>query len=160
MQPSTTPEEDGRKTRGSERLEDLVGYHLRRASVFDLQGAVAALEAANTRPVPLSVLLSIVETPGITAAEICRSLGMQRANIVSILAELEERGLFLREADLADQRVQRLFPTRRGEEEASNGLVRIMAHERAMLQRLTASEQTELRRLLAKIWQDDDTKPR
>ena len=50
------------------RLEDLVGYHLRRASVFDLQGAVPALDPAKTRPVPMSVLLSIVEMPGISSA--------------------------------------------------------------------------------------------
>ncbi|EKJ8518157.1 MarR family transcriptional regulator [Pseudomonas aeruginosa] len=138
------------------RLEELVGYHLRRASVFDLQGAVSALEATNTRPVPLSVLVCIQETPGISSAEICRRLGMQRANIVSILANLEERGLFLRETDAADQRIQRLFPTRRGEAEAAHGLALLTEHERRLLHRLSAAEQKELRRLLAKIWQEDE----
>jgi len=42
----------------------------------------------------MSVLSVMIENPGITSAEICRMLGMQRANIVSILAELEARGLF------------------------------------------------------------------
>ena len=102
----TQPEQDPEDAKIC-RLQDLVGYHLRRASVFDLQGAVSALEPANTRPVPMSVLLSIIETPGISSAEICRALGMQRANIVPILAELEERGLFLREADESDQRIDR-----------------------------------------------------
>lgn len=137
------------------RLEDLIGYDLRRASVFDLQGAAAALEPANTRTVPMSVLLSIVEAPGISSAEICRALGMQRANIVSILAELEERGFFLRETDAADQRIQRLFPSRRGKEEAARWLGLITKHERNMLCRLSLDEQMELRRLLAKIWQED-----
>jgi DNA-binding MarR family transcriptional regulator len=141
------------------RLEHLVGYHLRRASVFDLQGAVPALEPASTRPVPMSVLLSIVEMPGISSADICRALGMKRANIVSILADLEERGLFLREADSSDQRIQRLFPTRRGEEEAVRWLAMIAEHERSMLYRLSAAEQNELRRLLAKIWQEDGPRP-
>lgn len=137
------------------RLEDLIGYHLRRASVFDLQGAAAALAPANTRTVPMSVLLSIVEAPGISSAAICRALGMQRANIVSILAELEERGLFLRETDAADQRIQRLFPSRRGQEDALRWLELIAEHERNMLCRLSRDEQNELRRLLAKIWQED-----
>jgi DNA-binding MarR family transcriptional regulator len=141
------------------RLEDLVGYHLRRASVFDLQGAVPALEPAGTRPVPMSVLLSIVETPGISSADICRALGMKRANIVSILADLEERGLLLRETDTSDQRIQRLFPTRRGEEEAVRWLRLIAKHERSMLGRLSAAEQNELRQLLAKIWREDGQKP-
>lgn len=140
------------------RLEDLIGYHLRRASIFDLQGAASALEPANTRPVPMSVLLSIIEMPGVSSAEICRALGMQRANIVSILAELEERGLFLRETDAADQRIQRLFPSRRGQEEAARWLSLIAEHEHNMLCRLSGAERNELRRLLAKIWQEDGPK--
>jgi DNA-binding MarR family transcriptional regulator len=157
--PQEMPKREEEVEASISRLVDLVGYHLRRASVFDLQGAVSALEPANTRPVPMSVLLSIVEMPGISSADICRALGMQRANIVSILADLEERGLFLREADSSDQRIQRLFPTRRGEEEAARWLALIADHECSMLCRLSAAEQRELRRLLAKIWQKDGPEP-
>lgn len=137
------------------QLEDLIGYHLRRASVHDLQGAVAALEPMGLRTVPMSVLFAIIETPGISAAEICRALGIQRANIVAILTDLEARGLFLRETDPADNRIQRLFPTRKGEEESNRAISLIAGHERKMLARLDAGEQAELRRLLAKIWQQD-----
>ncbi|MFT3690995.1 MarR family winged helix-turn-helix transcriptional regulator [Paenirhodobacter sp.] len=137
------------------RLQDLIGYHLRRASVFDLQGAVAALEPAGLRTVPMSVLFAIVEQPGISAAEICRALGIQRANIAPILADLEKRGLFLREADPADNRVQRLFPTPTGAEQAAQAIARIAAHEETMLSRFTPGEREELRRLLAKLWQHD-----
>lgn len=137
------------------RLRDLIGYHLRRASVFDLQGAVAALEPSGLRTVPMSVLFAIVEAPGISAAEICRALGIQRANIVSILADLEKRGLFLREPDPADSRIQRLFPTRKGEEAAQEAIWLIAAHEEQMLSRFTPGERDELRRLLAKLWQHD-----
>lgn len=137
------------------RLQDLIGYHLRRASVFDLQGAVAALEPAGLRTVPMSVLFAIVEQPGISAAEICRALGIQRANIVSVLADLEKRGLFLREADPSDNRIQRLFPTRKGTDEATEAIGLIAAHEEKMLARFTPDEKEDLRRLLAKIWQND-----
>lgn len=137
------------------RLSDLVGYHLRRASVFDLNGAVAALEPEGLRPVPMSVLQSIVEQPGISAAEVCRALGMQRANIVPVLADLDRRGFFLREADPADNRIQRLFPTRRGLEEAQRALARVAAHEARMLARLSPAERAELRRLLGLIWKTD-----
>lgn len=140
---------------GPVRLQDLIGYHLRRASVFDLNGAVAALEPSGLRTVPMSVLFAIVEQPGISAADICRALGIQRANIVSILADLERRGLFLRESDPADHRVQRLFPTRKGEEEAAQAIGLIAAHEDNMLARFTPGERDELRRLLAKLWQHD-----
>ncbi|MDQ0457819.1 MarR family winged helix-turn-helix transcriptional regulator [Rhizobium paknamense] len=138
-----------------EKLEVLIGYHLRRASIHDLNGAVAALNDVNTRPVPASVLLTIVENPGVSSADICRMLGMQRANIVSILSELEGRGLFVRETDPADQRIQKLYPTRHGQEEAKTFMALLQAHEDTMLQRLSAAERQQLRMLLAKIWQDD-----
>lgn len=138
-----------------QRLSDLVGYHLRRASVFDLQGAVAALDPAGLRTVPMSVLMTIVEEPGISSAQICRVLGMQRANIVSVLAELDKRGLFLRETDPSDNRIQRLFPTGAGKKEAARALALISEHEERMLAQLTLDEQHELRRLLQKIWDTD-----
>ncbi|OAP44160.1 hypothetical protein ATC00_24525 [Sinorhizobium americanum] len=53
-----------RTVRPARGLGDLLGYHLLRASAFDPQGALSALEPANTRPVPTNVLLSIIETPG------------------------------------------------------------------------------------------------
>lgn len=80
---------------------------------------------------------------------------MQRANIVAVLAELESRGLFLREADPEDNRVQRLFPTAKGREEAQRMLGLIRAHEDRMLAGLTLAERDELRRMLAIIWRED-----
>ncbi|MFK0166898.1 MarR family winged helix-turn-helix transcriptional regulator [Rhizobium sp. NPDC090279] len=134
-------------------LEHLAGYHLRRASVVDLQGATAALEGAGLRPVSLSVLCNIVEKPGVTAADICRVLGMQRANIVSVLADLEEKSLLLRETDESDQRIQRLYPTNLGGEMTARCLALLAEHEDRLLGRLDAGERSELRRLLSLVWQ-------
>ena len=147
------PQEDGAES--PPRLRDLMGYHLKRASATDLHGANAALEAAGVRTVTMSVLLTIAEQPGISSAEICRVLRMQRANIVPVLAELDSRGLFLRQTDAADHRIQRLFPTAKGREEAQHMLGLIAEHEERMLARLTPEERDELRRMLAVIWRED-----
>ena len=136
-------------------LENLIGYHLRRSSLVDITGVMAALADANIRPVPLSVLAMIVEKPGITAAEICRQLAIQRANIVPILADLESRGLFVREADPEDQRIQRLHATKVGRADYADWLASIQAHEERLLRRLTAAERAILRELLEKIWLED-----
>ena len=48
-------------------LRDLIGYHLKRASAWDLHGANTALEAAGLRTVSMSVLLTITERPGVSA---------------------------------------------------------------------------------------------
>lgn len=137
------------------RLRDLIGYHLKRASAVDLRGANAAIEASGMRTVPMSVLLTLAETPGISSADICRKLRIQRANIVPILAELEAKALFLRETDPADNRIQRLYPTARGCEEATRILALIAAHEDRLLAPLSTSERAELRRMLELIWNED-----
>lgn len=136
-------------------LDQLVGYHLRRASVHDLNGAVAALDDVGARPITMSVLLSIVEQPGSTSADICRMLGIKRANIVGLLQQLEARALFLRKDDPADQRIQRLYPTETGLQTALDWLNRIRQHEEKTLRRLSQDERAELRRLLALIWNEE-----
>lgn len=138
------------------KLEDLIGYHLRRASVHDLQGAAAVLEPLGTRLVPLSVLAKIVERPGTSSAEICRILGMQRANIVSILAELEAKSFITRQADPIDQRMQRLIPTEEGMKVCQHWLALLQKHEEQAFVRLSASEREQLRQLLTKVWQTQD----
>ena len=43
------------------------------------------------------MLALIEERPGIRAAELCRVLGIKSANMVALIAELEERGLVERD---------------------------------------------------------------
>jgi DNA-binding MarR family transcriptional regulator len=136
-------------------LRDMIGYHLKRASARDLLGANASLADLGLRTVAVSVLLTIAEQPGISAAEICRVLRLQRANIVPILMELELRQLFLRETDPDDNRIQRLFPTARGLEEVQAVLDRLKTHEDNLLAALSPAERDELRRMLALIWRED-----
>lgn len=138
------------------RLEDLIGYNLRRASLVDLQGATAALERAGTRVIPMCVLSTVVERPGVTSAEVCRLLGMQRANMVPILAELEAKGLVFREADPLDQRVQKIFPTQDGLEQGMQWLTLLADHETKLLSRFSDRERQDLLRLLSKLWQEAD----
>lgn len=138
------------------RLEQLVGYNLKRASALDMIGSAIAVEAQGLRIVPLSVLLTIVDHPGLSSADICRQLKMQRANIVPILAELERRQLIERQAAETDNRVQRLFCTREGKETAETALARIAEHEVHLLRRLSIRERATLVRLLALVWREGE----
>ncbi|MGO4831482.1 MarR family winged helix-turn-helix transcriptional regulator [Rhizobiaceae sp. 2RAB30] len=139
--------------RSASVLEDLVGYHLRRASLADMSGVTGVLADLDARPVPFSVLTLIVENPGITSAEICRQLMIQRANIVPILAELDAQSFFVRNADPRDQRIQRLYATEIGSRAQADWLARVRTHEERLLQNLTSSERDTLRQLLEKVWQ-------
>lgn len=134
------------------RLDDFIGYHLRRASVLDMNGAAKALEATGLRVIHMSVLLTIAESPAISSAEICRILGMQRANIVGVLGDLEKLGLVDRTPDSFDNRVQRLTLSAKGEAMAAQTLAAMQAHEEELLARLSRDQRSQLRQLLAVIW--------
>lgn len=134
------------------RLDDFIGYHLRRASVLDMNGAAKALEATGLRVIHMSVLLTIAESPAISSAEICRILGMQRANIVGVLGDLEKLGLVDRAPDSFDNRVQRLTLSAKGGTMAAQTLAAMQAHEEELLARLSREQRSQLRQLLAVIW--------
>ncbi|CAH2603931.1 MarR family transcriptional regulator [Rhodovastum atsumiense] len=135
------------------RLDDLIGYHLRRASMFDMQDfATHFADTKLLRPVPFSVLCRIDEEPGITAAGLCRMLSLQRSNIVPILAELDEAGLLERRSDSLDQRLLRLFLTRTGKRTLASWRQRVKQREDELFAHLTTTERATLLRLLAKAW--------
>lgn len=137
---------------GESRLEDLVGYHLRRASVADMNDFVRCFRAEGLRPIPFSVLCAIDEQPGTTSAEICRILGLQRANIVSILAEFDERGLIERHSDPNDQRIQRLSLSAEAKSLLPCWRARVVEREEKLFHTLTAGERRTLCELLARVW--------
>lgn len=136
----------------SRRLADFTGYHLRRASALNMQDITNALAAVGQRPSGFSVACIINEQPGITSADICRALGLQRANIVPLLEELSAAGYISRIDDEKDKRVQRLYLTDTGYESLETWHEIALSHEDRVLSKLTSPERELLRELLIKIW--------
>lgn len=140
------------------RLDDLVGYNLRRASALMLSDFGAMFAGTSLRPTSFSVACVIEEQPGMTSAEICRILGLQRANIVTLLAELDSADVIRRVDDADDKRIQRLYlnEERRGDLR----IWRAMAgeHEERVLKRLSADERDALLAMLRRIWRDEEVK--
>lgn len=136
----------------SRQLEDFVGYHLRRASALNMQDITSAFAAIGQRPSGFSVACIINEQPGTTAADICRTLGLQRANIVPLLDDLSGAGLISRVDDENDKRVQRLYLTDAGYEALGHWHGIAMIHEERTMAKLSATERDLLRTLLVKVW--------
>lgn len=134
-------------------LDDLLGYHLRRASILDLAGFAEAL-GDEIKPVAFTVLCLIDETPGITAAEIGRQARLQRANLAPMLAEFDGRGLIERRLDAEDQRIQRLHLSQLGARAVADWRERALAQEDRTFGALTSDERETLRGLLSRIWKD------
>jgi len=93
-------------------LQHYVGYALRRAQLAVFQDVIATLAEVDLRPAQFSVLILADTNPGIVQSRASAALGIQKANFVPLLTELERRGLIERVA--VDGRTNGLFLTRKG----------------------------------------------
>lgn len=132
-------------------LDGLVGYHLRRA--FTVVGADFTRAVAETemRQVLFGILSIIARWPGINQGNVGRLLGIQRANMVSLVGELVHRGLVLRETAREDRRAFALSLTPDGEAMVKRCFALIAEHEARLLSDLSAAERAMLIELLRRI---------
>jgi DNA-binding MarR family transcriptional regulator len=92
-------------------LTDYLGYALRRAQMAAVAEFLEAFKEVDLRPTQFAVLIIISENPGVRQTEVCDALGIQKANFVPLLNELERRGLALRKSVAADRRSSALHLT-------------------------------------------------
>jgi len=88
-------------------LDALVGYHLRRALAVVGNDFARALDGTAMRQVPFAILAMVEANPGINQGAVGRALGIQRANMVSLINELVDRDLLDRQI-APDESVQTL----------------------------------------------------
>ena len=74
-------------------LSGYVGYAVRQAHGVILADFNHALAQLNLRPGQFGVLVLINQNPGTSQSSVSAALGIQQANFVATIAELEKRGL-------------------------------------------------------------------
>lgn len=132
-------------------LRDLIGYALRRA-----QGAVYAdlhdsLSEIDLRPVEYTLLLMVAENPGASQSGVCEALGIQKANCVPTMSELERRGLILRKKSTSDARSYELHITAKGRRILRRAGEVQASHERKLIERIGVNGRDQLLDLLGKL---------
>ncbi|OYY92082.1 MAG: MarR family transcriptional regulator [Sphingomonas sp. 28-66-16] len=132
-------------------LEQLVGYHLRRTSSIFATDFSRAVAGTGMRQVLFGILSIIRANPEINQGNVGRILGIQRANMVSLVNELVDKGLLHRETSSEDRRAFALTVTPTGEALVDACLAEIRAHEERLLDQLSAGERATLIRLLMLI---------
>lgn len=132
-------------------LDDLVGYHLRRASAAFATDFARALAGTGMRQVLFGILSVVSANAGINQGAVGKSLGIQRANMVALINELVDLGLLDRKTSDGDRRAFSLTMTPAGTAKLSECLVRIRAHEAEMLSDLAPAEHETLVALLTRI---------
>ena len=132
-------------------LDQLIGYHLRRASGAFGADFHLAMEGTGLRQVLFGILSIVSNSRGINQSSVGKLLGIKRANMVSLINELNDMGLIDRVEDPRDRRAMSLTVTAAGTALMREGLKRIREHEERMLAGFTDGERQILLELLRKI---------
>jgi DNA-binding MarR family transcriptional regulator len=131
-------------------LSGYVGYALRRAQLWSVAAYLDAMKEVDLRPTQFAVLILIHENPGIRPTEICATLGLQKANFVPLLNELERRTLVVRQG-VSDRRSSALHLTPEGKALHERALKLHENWENLVIERLGAEGREQLLALLQKL---------
>lgn len=133
-------------------LHDSLGYVLRRAQIAVFQDFTRVMRKLNLRPAQYAVLAIIAANPGLKQTQVSEALGINRANFVPLLDELERRRLAKRERAVADRRSHALYLTPKGQAVFEQAYREIQAnHERRLTERTGARGKRQLIELLGRI---------
>nr|WP_295662402.1 MarR family transcriptional regulator [Polymorphobacter sp.] len=132
-------------------LRSFAGYHLRRAAVVFAANFANAMQTTKVRQVQFGIMSVVAANPGMNQGTVGRALGIQRANMVTLINELVDRDFIARNGSIGDRRVVSLSLTAAGEAALADCLAPIAAHEEAMLANLDANEREQLIDLLDRI---------
>lgn len=132
-------------------LGSFAGYHLRRAAFVFAASFTNAMQTTKIRQVQFGILSVVAANPGMNQGTVGRALGIQRANMVTLINEMVERDLIARNGSLGDRRVVALSLTAAGEAALADCLAPISAHEEVMLATLDADDREQLIVLLDRI---------
>lgn len=119
-------------------LNEHLGYFIRRAQVWVFQDFIRALKNLELSPGQYSVLHVIDANPGLSQAELGRTLGIERARLVRVLHRLDKRGLTRRLQSSADGRTHALRLTPKGQETILRASELARQHEERLIGKLGA----------------------
>jgi DNA-binding MarR family transcriptional regulator len=132
-------------------LRELIGYALRRAQgvvYSDLNEGLARLEL---RPLQYTLMLIVSENPGVSQSGVCDVLGIQKANCVPSMSELERRGFVIRRKSTADARSYELHLTAKGRRVLQRAGEVQSLHESRLIERIGIEGREQLLTLLGKL---------
>jgi DNA-binding MarR family transcriptional regulator len=132
-------------------LTGYVGYALRRAQgvIFaDLKDSLAEL---GLRLGQFAILTLISQNPGASQSSVSGALGIQKANFVTTIADLERRGFVTRRKSAADGRTYALELTARGRRVLERAAELQSVHEARVTARLGARGREQLLELLGRL---------
>jgi DNA-binding MarR family transcriptional regulator len=132
-------------------LVGYVGYALRRAQGVVFADLSQVLAPLMLRPVQFTVLLVIDQNPGSSQSCVSEALGIQKANFVATIADLEGRALIRRRKSEFDARSYSLHLTARGRALLERAVELQSQHEARVIAQIGLEERLHLLDLLQRL---------
>lgn len=136
---------------GDYRVEDQVGFLLRRANQRHTAIFADGMAEVDLTPMQFTALVKVVEHGKVTQNLLGRLAAMDPATIQGVVRRLIDRGLVARADDPLDRRTIVLAATDAGMALARRAVVAARRITEATLEPLTAEERAALASLLSKI---------
>ena len=132
-------------------LSSYVSYALRRAQGVLFADFNDTLAELGLRPGQFAVLTLISSNPGASQSSVSAALGIQKANFVATITDLELRGFVARRKSVADGRSYALELTPRGRRVLERAAALQKEHEAKVTARLGVRGREQLLDLLGKL---------
>ena len=132
-------------------LDELVGFHLRRAQSVVFDKFMQVMKDQKVTPGQFGVLTLIEENPGLNQSGLASALGIERSTMVAVINMLEDRGLVSRKESPVDRRSYILSLTGQGSELLGIVNNKVRHHEAVITAVLDEQEKETLIRMLKKI---------
>lgn len=133
------------------RLEDQVGFWLRRAYQRHMAIFAAAMEDLDLTSTQFAALVKLRDQGATAQTELGRLTGMDRATISGVVARLQKRGLVDFRPDPQDGRARIVGLTGAGDELLARALERVGQVSDQTLAPIGAEEAETLREILRKL---------
>jgi DNA-binding MarR family transcriptional regulator len=133
-------------------LTDLVGFHLRQAQIAVFRDFAATMGALDLSPGLFAVLVLIDGNAGLKQSDLARAVHLDRSTVVSVVDNLERRGLVERQAVANDRRSNALRLTATGAALLKRAKRRVAEHEKRLARDLDAGDRATLVALLQRIF--------
>jgi DNA-binding MarR family transcriptional regulator len=133
------------------RLEDQVGYWLRRAYQRHMAIFAAVMSDLDLTSVQFAALVKLRDMKAVTQTELGRLIGIDRATISGVVSRLQKRGLLQFRLDPLDRRSRIIALTAAGEALLGQALQRTEQVGEDTLAPISEAERAALREMLRKL---------
>lgn len=133
-------------------LPELVGYQLRLAQLALFRDFAQGLAGEDVTPGLFGVLVIIEANPDLKQSELARATQLDRSTVVTVIDNLERRGLVERRVALHDRRSNAIRLTAAGSTLLRRLKRQVNAHEMRLLQNFSPAERETFTALLKKVF--------